>query len=166
MEPPFKPEEILRILEKHGVDFIVVGGFAAIMHGSPENTNDIDIAPEQSRENLERLSAALDELNARIRTEAVEGGMPFAHSGESLAGVTVLNMVTDLGALDVTSMPAGTHGYRDLTRDATTMIIGGTRADIASLADVIRSKEAANRDKDRASLPTLRKILEEKPDES
>ena len=123
MEPPFRPEEILKVLEKHGVTFVVIGGFAAIVHGSPENTSDVDITPEQSRENLDRLSAALDELNARIRTDAVEGGLPFSHSGDSLRGMTVLNMITDLGNLDMASLPAGTRGYEDLKRDARTMVI-------------------------------------------
>jgi hypothetical protein len=155
------PEELLAVLTKHGVRFVVVGGYAAVLHGSPFLTEDLDITPSMSAENLERLSTALDELHARIRTEAVPDGVPFAHDAASLARADVWNLVTDHGDLDLTINPAGTGGYDDLARDAIDRTFLGLTVSIASLADIIRSKQAADRPKDHRTLPTLRRLLEE-----
>jgi hypothetical protein len=157
----FQPERMLDAFRNHGVRFVLIGGFAAVIHGSPYVTTDIDVVPERGPRNLERLSAALDEMHARIWASVEPGGIPFDHDASSLAGVRVWNLVTDFGRLDVTFEPSGTAGYDDLARDAVHLAILGTEVDVASLADVIRSKEAAGREKDRLVLPVLRRILAE-----
>jgi hypothetical protein len=87
--------------------------------------------------------------------------VPFDHDPASLAAVRVWNLVTDHGRLDIVFEPSGTAGYDDVARDAVALAILGTQVDVASLADVIRSKEASGRDKDRLVLPVLRRILAE-----
>lgn len=154
----FRPEEILRTLESHAVEYVLVGGLAATLWGSPHVTFDVDIAPSRSRENLERLARALNELDARVRTEGVPDGLAFDRSAEFLERVSLLNLQTRLGALDLCFVPTGTGGYDDLREDAVEFPIRGLRIRVASLADIIRSKEAAGRDKDRLTLPALRKI--------
>ena len=156
----FDPQEIFAALERHGVRFVVIGGVAAILHGASHVTTDVDIVPEEGRDNLARLSAALKELNARIRVAGEPEGIPFDHSAESLARVRIWNLVTDRGNLDLTFVPSGTRGYDDLVRDAEPMTVRGVEVPVASLADVIRSKEAAGRERDRLVLPTLRRLLE------
>ena len=156
----FDPEEILRILDRHGVRFVVIGGLAATLHGSPHVTTDVDITPERGRKNLERLSAALRELNARVRVEGIPEGLPFGHSAESLGTIELLNLNTTHGALDICLEPAGTRGYPDLARDAVAVELLGVTVSVASLVDVIRSKEAAGRPKDELTLPTLRRLVE------
>lgn len=156
----FDPQEIFAALERHGVRFVVIGGVAAILHGASHVTTDVDIVPEEGRDNLARLSAALKELNARIRVVGEPEGIPFDHSAESLARVRIWNLVTDRGNLDLTFVPSGTRGYDDLVRDAEPMTVRGVEVPVASLADVIRSKEAAGRERDRLALPTLRRLLE------
>jgi predicted nucleotidyltransferase len=69
--------------------------------------------------------------------------------------------MTDHGDLDITFVPSGTRGYDDLIRDARRVSVRGIAVPVASLADVIRSKEAAGREKDRPVLPVLRRLLEE-----
>jgi hypothetical protein len=152
---------MLRVFAKHRVDFIVIGGFAATIHGSPLVTFDIDITPSRDRDNLARLSTALREMNARIWTQPEPEGIAFDHDADSLADVQILNLVTNFGRLDVTSTPAGTTGYPDLRRDALRIRIGATEVLVASLADVVRSKEAAGRPKDDRALPILRRMLDE-----
>lgn len=164
MADSFQPAEILGVLERHGVEFVVIGGLAAAVQGSPFVTTDVDVTPRRARKNLERLSAALKELDAKIRTETVPEGLPFDHNVSSLAGISLLNLTTRFGDLDISIEPLGTAGYEDLVRDAKPFDLGGTRVLIASLADVIRSKEAAGREKDRLVLPTLRRLLEEELD--
>lgn len=155
----FEPQEIFATLERHRVRYVLVGGVAAILHGAPHVTTDVDVVPEEGRDNLERLSAALKELNARIRIAGEAEGVPFDHSA-SLSRVRIWNLVTDHGNLDITFVPSGTRGYDDLVRDVETIAVRGILVPVASLADVIRSKEAAGREKDRLVLPVLRRLLE------
>jgi predicted nucleotidyltransferase len=157
----FAPQDVFAALERHGVRYVLIGGLAAILHGAVHLTTDADIVPEFGRENLSRLSSALKELNARIRVAGEPQGIPFDHSAESLSRVQIWNLVTDGGNLDITFVPSGTRGYDDLVGDASPVVLRGIEVPVASLADVIRSKEAAGRDKDRLVLPVLRRLLEE-----
>ena len=159
LEPEFRPERMLQILQEHGVRSILIGGFASVIYGSPYVTTDIDVVPEGSPENLGRLSAALRAMNARVWNATESEGTPFDHDATSIAGVRVWNLVTDLGPLDLTFEPSGTTGYEDLARDAVRLEIMGTEVDVAALADIVRSKEAAGREKDRLVLPVLRRLL-------
>lgn len=157
---PFDPEAILRLLGEHRVRYVLVGGLAATLYGSPYVTTDVDITPAREPDNLAALASALEDLQARIRTEGVPGGLSFDRSAEMLSRVEILNLTTRYGDLDITFVPSGTSGYDDLIRHAVELTIRDTRVVVAALADLIRSKEAANREKDRLTLPTLRRLLE------
>jgi hypothetical protein len=161
-DPRLNATRILSILNKHGVLYIVIGAFAAISQHAPiPPTRDIDFTPETSRANLDRLSAALKELNARIRTDTVRGGLAFDHDGASLANATVWNLICPDGEFDLSFQPAAfAGGYSDLAPQAQRMSVGGVEVLVASLGDVIRSKEAAGRPKDLRVLPTLYRHLE------
>lgn len=155
----FDPQRILEVLGRHGVRYVLIGGFAATIHGSPYVTSDVDIVPASDRENLQRLSYALTELDAKIRTP--DGSVRFAHDAESLGRVEILMLTTTAGDLNLTLVPSGTAGHADVVRDAEELDILGVRVMVASLADVIRSKEAADREKDRLHLALLRQLLSE-----
>lgn len=151
------PQRALATLHRHGVRFVVVGAVAAIAHGYPLPTEDLDVTPAREPENLERLAAALRELHARLRTPGEPVDFPV--DAEMLATAESWTLVTDAGDLDLVFVPAGTRGYDDLRRDAVELDLG-VPVLVASLRDVIRSKEAANRPKDQAQLPALRATLE------
>ena len=155
----FRPQEIFAVLQRHGVRYVLVGGLAAVLHGAAHLTTDVDVVPEESPDNLRRLSEALRELGARIRITGEPDGIAFDPSAESLARVRMWNLQTDEGDLDIAFEPSGTHGYDDLVRDVVVMRVRGLDVPVASLADVIRSKEAAGRERDRAVLPGLRELL-------
>jgi len=157
--PEFDGPAIVEVLTRHGVGFVVIGGFAASMHGSPLLTNDIDVVPAGDRENWARLSVALKELDAKVRAVELDEPRPFDHDADSLAASRIWNLTTKFGDLDITQMPAGTEGYDDLKRDAVEIELGGVHICLASLADIVRSKEAAGRDKDRLALPVLRELV-------
>jgi hypothetical protein len=158
-EPEFRPGEIFRILDEHGVRFVVVGGFAAILHGAPYVTFDVDVVPAADPTNLAALSEALRAMHARIWTNDEPEGLGFEHSGASLANAKIWNLVTDHGRLDITFVPSGTTGFDDLKRDAVHVHVMDQDVDVASLADVVRSKQAAGRRKDELVLPVLREML-------
>ena len=156
----FQPGEILRALEAHHVDYVVIGAIAAIAAGAPILTTDLDVTPSRSEENVERLSFALRDLDAKLRSADSPEGVPFPIDVDSLATAETWTLVTRAGDLDVVFAPEGTQGYEDLRRGARRERIAGISVQVAALADVIRSKEAANREKDAMALPILRRTLE------
>lgn len=152
-------DAIAEVLTRHRVEFIVIGGLAAVAQGSPIPTEDMDIVPAGDRENWARLSAALKELDAKVRAVELDEPLPFDHDADSLVASRIWNLTTKFGDLDITQMPAGTDGYDDLNRDAVEIEWNGLHIRMASLADIVRSKEAAGRDKDRYALPVLRQLV-------
>jgi hypothetical protein len=156
----FEPGQILRALEAHHVNYVVIGAIAAVAAGAPILTTDLDVTPARSRENLERLALALRDLDARLRAPTDPEGIPFPIEAEMLATAESWTLATRSGDLDLMFSPAGTQGYDDLRRGARRERIAGVSVAVAALADVIRSKEAANREKDSMQLPILRRTLE------
>ncbi len=159
--PALQAEELFTCLDRHDVNYVLIGGLAAVLHGSPLPTLDADICPSRDLENLRRLASALEELDARIRTLDTADGVRFPREAAFLGQMELLNLVTSAGDLDLSFTPAGTTGYADLHRGAIPMIIRGVTVPVARLEDVIRSKEAANRAKDRRTLPVLHQLLRE-----
>jgi hypothetical protein len=156
----FDPVRVLSTLHAHDVAFVVIGGIAAIAHGAALPTEDIDITPERSSSNLERLADALRDLDARLRVAREPAGVPFPIDAKFFAGASVINLVTDAGDVDLVIRPAGFEdGYAELARAAVVVDVGdGGATLIASLEDVIASKTAAGRTKDIAALPHLRAL--------
>jgi hypothetical protein len=148
-------------LHRHGVRYVLIGGLAAVLQGSPLPTLDADICPATEPENLERLAAALAELEARIRTPDTTEGVRFPHDAGFLAKMLLLNLVTRHGDLDLSFRPAGTEGFSELAPRSHAVEIRGFQVAVADLEDVIRSKEAANRPKDQRALPILRQLRDE-----
>ncbi|HEY5303878.1 MAG TPA: DUF6036 family nucleotidyltransferase [Acidimicrobiales bacterium] len=157
----FDPLQILGVLRHHRVNFVVVGGLAAVVHGSDMATFDLDVTPERRAQNLERLVGALRELGATIRVEGAPEGIAFEPSAPLLSRLTVLNLTTHHGDLDLVMTPAGLGDYDEMVRRAQEITVDGVTIQVASLADVIASKEASNRVKDRLTLPGLR-VLQRK----
>jgi hypothetical protein len=156
-----QPDALFECLDRRGVEYVLIGGLAAVLHGSPLPTIDADICPSSDRDNLERLAAALEELDARLRSADTPDGVRFPRDAAFLANVHLLNLVTRAGDLDLAFTPAGTRGFADLRSRAVLMTIKGVRVPVAALEDVIQSKEAANRAKDHRTLPVLRQLLAE-----
>ena len=157
MTQPLNAAAIVDVLNRYRVKFVVIGAFAAIAQQAPiPATRDIDLTPDTSLENLTRLSAALKELGARIRTDAVDEGLPFDHDGQSLAASSVWNLICPFGEFDISFVPSGiAGGYEELTVRAHRMRVDAVEVLVADLSDVIRSKEAAGRPKDLQVLPIL-----------
>ncbi len=161
MPAPLDPEGIFAALATHGVAYVLIGGLAGVVHGSPAMTNDADIVPAKTDDNLERLSAALLDLDARLRSPDEPDGLAFEPHPTLLSSMSMLNMTTRCGDLDMTFTPAGLDGYDGLAERSVVYELGGHRVQVAALSDIIRSKEAADRPKDHATLPVLRALQDE-----
>jgi hypothetical protein len=147
---------LLRALLRHGVDFFVVGGVAAQLEGAPILTFDLDVLYDKSPENLARLLAALRELKARYRDPA---GRHIEPDAEKLATLRLHLLLTELGPLDVLGSIGNGLTYQDLVGRTIPYQLGESQVRVLELAAVIETKEQANRDKDRATLPVLRQTL-------
>jgi hypothetical protein len=160
MPAPLDPDCLFRTLDARRVDYVLVGGLAAVLHGSTAMTNDADIVPAPDEHNLERLAAALRELDARIRVP--DGpAVDFDPHPALLRSIATLNLTTRCGDLDLTFQPAALDDYDELKANSEVFELAGCRVHVAALADIIRSKEAADRPKDHATLPILRALQEE-----
>lgn len=154
MPDEFRPRGLLEHLTGHGVDYVVIGGIAAVLHGSERNTFDLDVCPDQDPANLDRLGAALIAIEARLR-DIVED-VPFVPDGRSLAGVEILTLSTSLGPLDVLTRPHGSPPYSALRRRATQLDIGAAAPVlVASIDDLIAMKRGTDRRKDRDDVERL-----------
>jgi hypothetical protein len=124
-------------------------------------TRDADVVPARDGPNLDRLAAALREIDARLWVGTDEpAGVAMTFDRVSLGAIDgFLNLVTRHGPVDITFRPDGTDGYPDLAMSAVSIRLLDIDVPVAALEDVIRSKEAAGRDKDIATLPDLIEYL-------
>ncbi len=158
----FDPERLIKALSHHHVKFVLIGALAARLHGFPRLTAAADITPADDKRNLERLAAALEDLDAKVYTESVPEGLVFDRSAAALSRATLWNLVTNAGRLDIAFLPAGTKGYEDLAKDAERFEAFGVQFLAASLDDIIRSKSATGRARDEDDLVVLRALKREK----
>lgn len=154
--PPLHADEILRRLTTRGVDYVVIGGIAAILHGSAQATYDLDICYATDDGNLNALADVLAGLGARLK--GVEEPVPFVPDAATLRRVELLTMVTGEGELDVLARPAGSPGYETLRRNADRFDLDGFSVLVASVDDLIGMKQAAGRQKDLAAIEELEAI--------
>jgi len=156
---PLDPERLITTLARHDVKYVLIGAVAARLHGFPRMTADADITPARDVANIERLAAALRDLDARVYTESVPEGLAFDRSAAALARADMWNLITTAGRLDIAFVPSGTRGYEDLIESDVRFEVFGASLDAASLEDIIRSKEAADRVQDRQDVIVLREML-------
>jgi hypothetical protein len=154
--PELRVGALLRALTDGGVDFVVIGGIAAVAHGSLQITQDLDVTYASDEENLERLGAVLVGLGASLA--GVTDDVPFIPDGRTLRHTRVLTLNTSDGPLDVLAEPDGSGGYARLRANAITATVGDVDVRIAGLDDLIAMKKAAGRRKDEIYIEELEAI--------
>lgn len=154
--PEFRPRSLLERLVGGNVDFVVIGGLAAVVHGSATITRDLDIVYGSDSENLERLGDVLVALGARLR--GVTDDVPFVPDGRTLRRTRVLTLDTPDGMLDLLAQPDGSPPYLRLREHAVRADLDGVEVRIASLDDLIAMKKAAGRPKDLVAVEELEAI--------
>jgi hypothetical protein len=169
MRPDEQPdqglEEIMATFERHEVAYVVIGGEAARARGWPEQTEDVDVTPERSQENLSRLADALEELEAGFRLEPERYPDGFRPPGgidwRTFRSQVWVTLTTRHGDIDIVLRPDGTDGYEEIAQTATRERLVGTEivVPVASAEMILQSKTAADRPKDHAVLDRMRDIL-------
>lgn len=157
---------IISTLEKHGVDYLLVGGLAAAAHGATRPTYDFDCLADRSDANLDRLASALVELGARYRvgglTDAEARALPTIIDRRTLGSAAISTWRTDAGDVDVMTEMSVARGvrrlYDDLVEASMEVRLRDDVVRIAALDDIIASKRYANRSKDQVALPELDQI--------
>lgn len=150
----FDLRSLLETLNERGVRFVVIGGVAVSAHGYIRATADLDLVPDPDPENLDRLIAALDSLDATLPTVQ---GRPFDPEGDAGAIRRGGNVTADtkFGGLDVLQLADGVPSYSTLSQDATESDLLGVPVRICSLTRLRQMKEAQGRAQDRADLENL-----------
>jgi hypothetical protein len=159
-------DALLRALSDGGVRFVLIGGAAIESHGVDYATQDIDVAPERERENLERLAKVLNGLDCRLELDPDDPDAAISlpsdyFTAATLGRATVWNLRTIHGKLDLTAEPAGfPDGYAQLAPRARKLRVNLTDIEVAvaSLQDVEHSKRVADRDKDRDYLEKVGRL--------
>ena len=160
MKNLFDPLRVLRTLLAHQVQYVVVGGFAGTLWGSPSITVDLDICYERSARNYDALVAALRELGATLR--GAPDGIPFQLDARTIRMGDSFTFNTVAGDFDCLGTPSGTTGYADLRAHAATFELApDLRVEVCSLDDLIRMKRAAARRKDLIEVEILSAVKEE-----
>lgn len=157
--PSFDPLALVRALAEQGVRFVLIGGFAAAIRGSPVITGDVDVCYARDDDNLERLAAALDELGATLRGAPPD--VPFRPDARTLKAGDHFTFATIAGALDCLGTPAGTNGFADIDASATDEDLDGFVVRVASVDDLIRMKGAAGRPQDLIAVEWLAALRDE-----
>jgi hypothetical protein len=139
-----------------GVDFVVIGGIAMVLHGSARVTRDLDICFAPDDTNLELLGGVLVELNARRR--GVDEDVPFVPDGRTLRGIDILTLTTDAGWLDLQRSPSGAPAYGELRARANRVEVDGMGVLVASLDHLASMKRAAGRPVDQIDLEEIEVI--------
>jgi hypothetical protein len=160
-QPPYAPVDALEALVARRVRFVVIGGFASQLHGSPSLTGDTDVCYARDGKNLDRLAQALRDLNASLRGAPQD--VPFKLDARTLGAGDHFTFDTTTGPLDILGHPSGIPGgYEDLERAADEMEIApGLSVKVASIDDLIRMKRAAGRPKDLIEVEVLGALRDE-----
>lgn len=161
--PTLEIAELVTLLDRHGVRYVVVGGLAGTVHGAVRVTFDIDLVPEWTDENLERVAAALRDAGAVLHRRGESDAVELAIDASTLKGFEVSTWRTRLGDVDLvagtpTSRRGTLAGYETLARRAHRRDVFGVTILVADLDDVIESKQALAREADLVALPELYRL--------
>ncbi len=151
---------LIESLTSAGVEFIVVGGAAAVLHGAPTSTVDLDIVHRQTADNVNRLMNILGRLDTIYRDPA---GCHIVPAADDLMGKGQLNLITELGPLDSLCRLHDGRGFDELIAHTVILSDGKTSICALDLETLIEIKESTKRPRDRLVVPLLTALLERKP---
>jgi hypothetical protein len=151
-------EKAVQTLCDAGVEFVVIGGLSAALHGSAQVTYDLDICYSRAPANLRQLAAALAPFHPRPR--GIPAELPFVWDEVTLRNSTVFTLQTDIGEIDLLAEVAGLGAFEDVKRHSIIVEAFDRRIPTLDLPGLIRAKRAAGRAKDMSALAELESLLE------
>lgn len=154
---PLDPVRIFAALERHGVEYLTIGGVAVNAHGHLRNTRDVDVMIEWTAENMQRLAAALAELQAKLfGVDAELLDVDPLNPDDLLSGgnFTLRTASGGLDLFDPDEIPGG-RPYEEMRPRAVEAIVAGVRIRAVGLDDLIRLKRESGRDRDLEDVATL-----------
>jgi hypothetical protein len=151
-------EKAIQSLTDAGVEFVVIGGLSATLHGSAQVTYDLDICYSRGPSNLKRLASALAPFHPRPRDFPAE--LPFIWDEATLHNGTVFTLQTDIGKIDLLAEVAGLGTYDDVKKHSIAVESFDRQIATLDLPSLILSKRAAGRAKDLNALPELESLLD------
>lgn len=155
--PPGELTTLLSRLAAAGVEFVLVGGLAAVAQGAPLTTHDVDIVPRRMPENVERLLSFLATVDARYRGRP--GHQILRPTSSALLGPGHSLLSTDLGPLDVLGSIEGGRSFEDLVEHSIEISVSGNAVWVVDLPTLIELKRGATHPKDRYTLAILEETL-------
>ena len=151
-------ESLLKELHRLEVEFIIIGGMAAVAHGSAYLTLDLDLCYSRKKENLQKLAEALTSFHPRLRGAPPD--LPFCLDAAALRSGLNFTLTTNVGDLDILGEVSGLGGYSEALSFSEEVELYGMRCRVLTLEGLIKTKKAAGRVKDLMLLPELEALLE------
>ena len=152
-------DDVVNLLNEHGVEFIVIGGWAAALHGSERSTSDVDVVYSRTPENVRRLAESLKTHQPYLR--GAPPGLPFHWDERTIQAGLNFTLTTDLGYIDFLGEVAGGGTYEQLLPSTLEAEALGVRCRCVTLEKLIQLKRAAGRPKDLEAIAELQSILSE-----
>jgi predicted nucleotidyltransferase len=152
--------QVVRLFSEAGVRYVVIGGWAALIHGVARSTNDVDVVYARDADNIRRLADALRPWKPYLR--GAPPGLPFRWDEPTIRAGLNFTLTTQHGDLDLLGEVAGGGTYEELlpfTEEATS---GGLPCRVVTLERLIQLKRAAGRPKDLEAIAELQALLEER----
>jgi predicted nucleotidyltransferase len=153
-------EEVLRAMQQHQVRCIVIGGWAAVLHGSARSTSDVDLVYARDPQNLKCLVAAISARQPYLR--GAPPGLPFQWDERTVESGLNFTLTTSLGDLDLLGEVPGGGNYDQLLPYTQEVSAFGTTFRVVTLERLIQLKRAAGRPKDLEAVAELQALLEER----
>lgn len=150
-------KKLLKLLLENEIDFVLIGGFAAVVHGSTLVTQDLDICSSMSVESIEKLRAVLKEFNPIHRMNR-KAALSFIDHPENLTGLNNIYLDTDLGILDILSATQPAGDFKTIKQNSIQINIYGYTCNVISIDDLIKVKSSMKRPKDLQAVEELLKI--------
>ena len=155
--PPTQLTTLVAELAAAGIDFVLVGGLAAVAQGAPVTTYDVDIVHDRAAGNVATLVAFLGSVSARYRGRP--GGAQLAPSADDLVGEGHHLLMTNLGPLDVLGTIDGGAAYQDLIANSIELVVSGHTVRVLGLRAIVEAKRRSTHPKDKLVLPVLEATL-------
>ena len=150
-------KKLLKVLLENEIDFVLIGGFAAVVHGSTLVTQDLDICSTMSVDNIEKLRSTLHDYNPIHRMNR-KANLSFLEHPKSLDGLNNIYLDTDLGILDILSETQPAGDFQTIKKNSISIQIYGFKCNVISIDDLIKVKSSMKRPKDLQAVDELTKI--------